>query len=35
MVYFHFIGAVGVGKQRLARQGIMSRTVSDILLKKE
>lgn len=28
-------GAVGVGKQRLSRQGIMHRTVSDLLSKKE
>lgn len=29
------LGAVGVGKQRLSRQGIMHRTVSDLLSKKE
>ena len=28
-------GAVGVGRQRLSRQGVMHRTVSDLLAKKE
>ena len=33
--WLSLIGAVGVGKQRLSRQGIMHRTVSDLLAKKE
>ena len=32
---YHPLGAVGVGKQRLSRQGIMHRTVSDLLVHKE
>jgi hypothetical protein len=30
-----FVGAVGVGRQRLSRQGILHRTVSELLSKKE